>query len=76
MFVVHGAKLNDRKIGTFELFLIFLLLWSPCTTVEGGMISTNSKQIDRLAKMKEDTVYLETHKIILLIKKLLARVMI
>ncbi len=49
----HGAKLNDRKIGTFGAISNFSFYYGHhMTTVEGGMISTNSKQIDRLAKMK------------------------
>ena len=49
----HGAKLGTKKAGTFGLMSNFSFYYGHhMTTVEGGMISTNSKEIDRLAKMK------------------------
>ena len=49
----HGAKLGAKKAGTFGLMSNFSFYYGHhMTTVEGGMISTNSKEIDRLAKMK------------------------
>lgn len=49
----HGAKLGTKKAGTFGLISNFSFYYGHhMTTIEGGMISTNSKEIDRLAKMK------------------------
>tara|TARA_B100001093_G_scaffold415530_1_gene405978 strand:- start:2185 stop:3360 length:1176 start_codon:yes stop_codon:yes gene_type:complete len=49
----HGAKLGKKKAGTFGLISNFSFYYGHhMTTIEGGMISTNSKEIDRLAKMK------------------------
>ena len=49
----HGAKLGKKKAGTFGEISNFSFYYGHhMTTVEGGMISTNSKKIDRLAKMK------------------------
>ena len=49
----HGAKLGTKKAGTFGLMSNFSFYYGHhMTTIEGGMISTNSKEIDRLAKMK------------------------
>ena len=49
----HGAKLGNKKAGTFGLISNFSFYYGHhMTTIEGGMISTNSKEIDRLAKMK------------------------
>ena len=49
----HGAKLGKKKAGTFGEISNFSFYYGHhMTTIEGGMISTNSKKIDRLAKMK------------------------
>ena len=49
----HGAKLGKKKVGTFGEMSNFSFYYGHhMTTIEGGMISTNSKEIDRLAKMK------------------------
>ena len=49
----HGAKLGKKKAGTFGKISNFSFYYGHhMTTIEGGMISTNSKEIDRLAKMK------------------------
>jgi len=49
----HGAKLGKKKVGTFGEMSNFSFYYGHhMTTIEGGMISTNSKKIDRLAKMK------------------------
>ena len=49
----HGAKLGNKKAGTFGVMSNFSFYYGHhMTTIEGGMISTNSKDIDRLAKMK------------------------
>ena len=49
----HGAKLGKKKVGTFGEISNFSFYYGHhMTTIEGGMISTNSKEIDRLAKMK------------------------
>ena len=49
----HGAKLGKKKAGTFGEISNFSFYYGHhITTVEGGMISTKSKKIDRLAKMK------------------------
>jgi CDP-4-dehydro-6-deoxyglucose reductase, E1 len=49
----HGAKLGKKKVGTFGEMSNFSFYYGHhMTTIEGGMISTNSKIIDRLAKMK------------------------
>ena len=49
----HGARLGAKKAGTFGLISNFSFYYGHhMTTIEGGMISTNSKEIDRLAKMK------------------------
>jgi len=49
----HGARLGNKKIGTFGLMSNFSFYYGHhMTTIEGGMISTNSKEIDRIAKMK------------------------
>ena len=49
----HGAKLGNKKAGTFGQISNFSFYYAHhMTTIEGGMISTNSKKIDILAKMK------------------------
>ena len=49
----HGAKLGSKKAGTFGEISNFSFYYGHhMTTIEGGMISTNSKELDRLAKMK------------------------
>jgi CDP-6-deoxy-D-xylo-4-hexulose-3-dehydrase len=49
----HGAKIGFKKAGTFGIISNFSFYYGHhMTTIEGGMISTDSKKIDRLAKMK------------------------
>ncbi|MBD1149045.1 DegT/DnrJ/EryC1/StrS aminotransferase family protein, partial [Pelagibacterales bacterium SAG-MED30] len=49
----HGAKLGSKKAGTLGEISNFSFYYGHhMTTIEGGMISTNSKEVDRLAKMK------------------------
>ena len=49
----HGARLGSNKAGTVGEISNFSFYYGHhMTTIEGGMISTNSKEIDRLAKMK------------------------
>lgn len=49
----HGAKLEKKKVGTLGLISNFSFYYGHhMTTIEGGMVSTNSKEIDRLIKMK------------------------
>ena len=49
----HGAKFGKKKLGTFGSISNFSFYYGHhMTTIEGGMISTNSKEIDRLAKIK------------------------
>ena len=47
----HGARLGKKKAGTFGEISNFSFYYGHhMTTIEGGMISTNSKKIDRLAE--------------------------
>jgi CDP-6-deoxy-D-xylo-4-hexulose-3-dehydrase len=47
----HGAKFKNRKIGTFGLLSNFSFYYAHhMTTIEGGMISTNSKEIYNMAR--------------------------
>ena len=49
----HGATFNGKKLGTFGNISNFSFYYAHhMTTIEGGMICTNSKTIDTLAKMK------------------------
>ena len=49
----HGAKLNNKKLGSLGNISNFSFYYAHhMTTVEGGMVCTNSKQIDSIAKMK------------------------
>ena len=49
----HGIHLKGKKGGTLGEISNFSFYYAHhITTIEGGMISTNSKQIDILAKMK------------------------
>ena len=49
----HGAKLNDKKLGSLGNISNFSFYYAHhMTTIEGGMVCTNSKQIDTIAKMK------------------------
>ena len=49
----HGATFNNVKLGKFGLISNFFILLRihHMTTIEGGMISTNDKKIDELAKI-------------------------
>ena len=49
----HGSNLNGKKSGALGEISNFSFYYSHhMSTIEGGMISTNSKRIDSLAKMK------------------------
>jgi len=49
----HGAELDGKKAGTLGGISNFSFYYSHhMSTIEGGMISTKSKEIDSLAKMK------------------------
>ena len=49
----HGAKLNNKKLGTLGDISNFSFYYAHhMTTIEGGMVCTNSKQIDTIVKMK------------------------
>jgi len=49
----HGAKLNNKKLGSLGDISNFSFYYAHhMTTIEGGMICTNSKQIDTIVKMK------------------------
>jgi CDP-6-deoxy-D-xylo-4-hexulose-3-dehydrase len=48
----HGAKFNNKKIGTFGNVSNFSFYFAHhMTTIEGGMISTNSKKIYEICRM-------------------------
>ena len=48
-----GAKINNKKIGNFGLAGTFSFYWGHhMTTIEGGMISTNSKKFYELCLLK------------------------
>ena len=47
----HGAKFKNKKVGTFGLLSNFSFYYAHhMTTIEGGMISTNSKEIYNMAR--------------------------
>ena len=49
----HGATLNNKKLGSLRNISNFSFYYAHhITTIEGGMICTNSKEIDTLVKMK------------------------
>ena len=67
----HGAKLDNKKAGTFGQISNFSFYYAHhMTTIEGGMISTNSKKIDILAKMKRGHGLLRDSQDISFIKKI------
>ncbi len=48
----HGAKHKNKKLGTFGLISNFSFYYAHhMTTIEGGMICTNSKKIYELSKI-------------------------
>jgi len=48
----HGAKFNNKKLGTFGKISNFSFYFAHhLTTIEGGMICTNDKKIYRLSKI-------------------------
>ena len=48
----HGAKFNKKKIGTFGIMSNFSFYYAHhMSTIEGGMISTNSKKIYEICRM-------------------------
>ena len=49
----HGAKLNNKKLGSLGNISNFSFYYAHhMTTIEGGMVCTNSKEIDTIVKMK------------------------
>ncbi len=49
----HGAKINDEKIGTFSLGSTFSSYFGHhMTTVEGGFVSTNDKDLYEIMRAK------------------------
>tara|TARA_B100000902_G_scaffold253236_1_gene239747 strand:+ start:8129 stop:9304 length:1176 start_codon:yes stop_codon:yes gene_type:complete len=70
----HGAKLGSKKAGTFGAISNFSFYYGHhMTTIEGGMICTNSKDIDRLAKMKRGHGLLRDTQDIKFIKKMISK---
>jgi CDP-6-deoxy-D-xylo-4-hexulose-3-dehydrase len=48
----HGATFNGRKLGTFGLMSNFSFYYAHhMSTIEGGMISTNSEEIYQMLRM-------------------------
>ena len=48
----HGAKHNNKKLGTYGLISNFSFYYAHhMTTIEGGMICTNNKKIYEIAKI-------------------------
>ena len=48
----HGATYKNKKLGTFGLMSNFSFYYAHhMTTIEGGMISTNNKEIYELSKI-------------------------
>jgi len=48
----HGATFKNKKLGTFGLISNFSFYYAHhLSTIEGGMISTNNKKINELARM-------------------------
>ncbi len=48
----HGARHNNKKLGTFGLISNFSFYYAHhMTTIEGGMICTNNKKIYELSKI-------------------------
>ena len=48
----HGAKHNNKKLGSYGLISNFSFYYAHhMTTIEGGMICTNNKKIYELSKI-------------------------
>ena len=48
----HGAKFNSKKVGTYGSISNFSFYFAHhMTTIEGGMISTNSKDVYEICRM-------------------------
>lgn len=48
----HGAKFKNKKLGNYGIISNFSFYYAHhLSTIEGGMICTNNKYIDELAKM-------------------------
>ena len=48
----HGAKFNGKKLGTFGLISNFSFYYAHhMSTIEGGMLCTNNKQVYEMARM-------------------------
>ena len=48
----HGAKLGSKKLGTFGLISNFSFYYAHhLTTIEGGMVCTNNKNVYELSKI-------------------------
>ena len=66
----HGINLNGKKGGSLGEISNFSFYYAHhITTIEGGMICTNSKEIDSLAKMKRGHGLLRESQNIKLINK-------
>ena len=49
----HGAKIGNKKVGNFGLANVFSFYWGHhMTTVEGGMVSTNNKDLYHMFLLK------------------------
>ena len=48
----HGAKHNNKKLGSFGLISNFSFYYAHhMTTIEGGMVCTNDKKIYELSRI-------------------------
>ena len=47
----HGAEINNKKIGSFSTSCFSFYPTKNMTTIEGGMITTNDKDIEEKAKI-------------------------
>lgn len=66
----HGAKLENKKVGTLGDISNFSFYYAHhMTTIEGGMICTDSKKMDTMIKMKRGHGLLRDSQNIQLINK-------
>ena len=48
----HGAKFKNKKLGTFGIISNFSFYYAHhLSTIEGGMICTNNKEIYKISRM-------------------------
>jgi perosamine synthetase len=52
----HGAKYRDRKVGSFGIGCFSFYPTKNMTTGEGGMVTTNDKEIAQKTKLLDNTV--------------------